>query len=74
MLISTDKAVNPTASWGQSKRSAEWIVQSLGASRDVHDRFVTVRFGNVLGSRGQRDPDLPEQIARAARSRSRTRR
>ncbi len=59
MLVSTDKAVNPKNVMGQSKALCEWIVESLGHRADVPTRFVAVRFGNVLGSSGQRDPDLP---------------
>jgi FlaA1/EpsC-like NDP-sugar epimerase len=60
VLISTDKAVRPTSVMGASKRVAEQIVQ-LAAAR--HDRnFVSVRFGNVLGSRGSVVPMFMRQI------------
>jgi FlaA1/EpsC-like NDP-sugar epimerase len=52
VLISTDKALNPRAVYGQCKALCEWIVESYGARDDVATRFVAVRFGNVLGSAG----------------------
>jgi FlaA1/EpsC-like NDP-sugar epimerase len=61
VLISTDKAVNPSSVMGASKRVAELIVQSIGA-RTTHTRFVVVRFGNVLGSNGSVIPRMVEQI------------
>jgi FlaA1/EpsC-like NDP-sugar epimerase len=62
--ISTDKAVNPTSVMGASKRISEQIVQ-WGASRAVKGEvFVSVRFGNVLGSRGSVIPKFKEQIKR----------
>ncbi len=61
VLVSTDKAVNPSSVMGASKRVAELIVQTIG--RDAKDtRFVTVRFGNVLGSNGSVIPRMLDQI------------
>ncbi len=74
LLVSTDKAINPTNVMGASKRIAEIYVQSLG-NRDkkvVHlgeggnnkaTKFITTRFGNVLGSNGSVIPRFKEQIA-----------
>jgi FlaA1/EpsC-like NDP-sugar epimerase len=62
VLISTDKAANPSSVMGASKRVAELVVQATASMSSAKTRCVTVRFGNVLGSNGSVIPRMLDQI------------
>ncbi len=64
VLVSTDKALNPRAVYGQCKALCEWVIEAYGHRDDTPTRFVAVRFGNVLGSAGSVIKIFRRQIVR----------